>query len=249
MFKLIIILLTIISFSFCSKLNIAVIELDADGVTTGEARTITSKLRNELIKTGNFEVIERGKMNEILKEQGFQNTGCTSQECVVEMGRLIGVNKIIAGDIGKVGKLHIINLRIINVATGKVEKAVEEITRNGLEEVYLDGIKRAVAKLPRIKGYSSKKKRYAKIENEPNFNNEIFKTLEKVTNEPILYTVKVWVTMSALRDDPSFDSNYLKMLDHGYRLTVISEHPRFLEVNYKGYKCWINKVDVQKIKI
>ncbi|NIV04449.1 hypothetical protein GWN26_14740 [Candidatus Saccharibacteria bacterium] len=38
---------------------------------------------DELFNTGKFRVLERAKMKEILKEQGFQQTGCVSTAWVV----------------------------------------------------------------------------------------------------------------------------------------------------------------------
>ena len=82
----------------------AVSPLDAIGITKDEAKVLTSALRSELISTANFKVLERDKMNEILTEQGFQQTGvCNETSCLVEMGQLLGVTQMIAGSIGKVG--------------------------------------------------------------------------------------------------------------------------------------------------
>ena len=39
----------------------------------------------------NIKVIEREMMEEIIKEQGFQQSGCSTDECMVEVGKLIGV--------------------------------------------------------------------------------------------------------------------------------------------------------------
>ncbi len=42
-------------------------------------------------------------MQQILLEQDFQLTGYTSDECVVEIGQLLGAHFMLAGSIGKVG--------------------------------------------------------------------------------------------------------------------------------------------------
>jgi len=34
-------------------------------------------------------------MEQILVEQGFQQSGCTTNECMVEVGKLIGVENIV----------------------------------------------------------------------------------------------------------------------------------------------------------
>ena len=94
-----------------SKLQIAVIDLsNTGGLSQQESVTLTNRLRSMLVQTNTFIVLERGKMEGILQEQGFQQTGCTSTECVVEMGKLLNVQKIISGSIGKVGKIYTIDI-------------------------------------------------------------------------------------------------------------------------------------------
>ena len=115
------ILILITSLSFAQK-PIAVIDFEANGITEGEARALTDRLRNELFRFKNYQVMERSFMEEILKEQGFQLSGCTSDECVVEVGRLIGVEQMVGGSISKVGNVFSVSARIVSVETGKILK-------------------------------------------------------------------------------------------------------------------------------
>ena len=62
------------------KTNIAVIDLDPTSISNNESQFLSDRLRTELFETGKFQVVEREKMNAILDEQGFQQTGCTSVE-------------------------------------------------------------------------------------------------------------------------------------------------------------------------
>ncbi|MBU0713276.1 PEGA domain-containing protein [bacterium] len=104
-----------------AQVPIAVIDLEGKGILTTEASTLSDRLRDELFKTGKFQVMERGLMDQILKEQKFQLSGCTSNECLVEIGQLISVRQIIGGSIGKVGNVYSISARIIDVETGKIK--------------------------------------------------------------------------------------------------------------------------------
>jgi len=72
------------------KMSIAVLELDAVGLSKQEAQVLTDRLRTELFKTNQFKVLERDKMTEILDEQGFQLSGCTTNDCVVDWGLATG---------------------------------------------------------------------------------------------------------------------------------------------------------------
>ncbi|MDP8288062.1 MAG: CsgG/HfaB family protein, partial [Candidatus Electryonea clarkiae] len=82
-----------------------------------------------------FRVIERNNMEDILTEQGFQFSGCTSDECAVEVGQLLGVQQMIAGSISKLGELHTVSLRLIDVETGEVLDMQSARCRCSIEEV------------------------------------------------------------------------------------------------------------------
>ena len=105
----------------------AVIDLEGRGISTIEAQTLTDRMRSELVKTGAVTVVERGQMQQILGEQDFQLTGCTSDECAVEIGQMLGVTKMVAGSIGKIGATYTVDLRNIDVATGAI---LTTMTRN-----------------------------------------------------------------------------------------------------------------------
>jgi len=100
--------------------TIAVMPLDANGISETEAAVLTDRLRSELFQTGEFEVIEREKMQAILEEQNFQLTGCSSNECMVEVGQLIGVRQMVGGSVSQFGRLFSISIRLIDVETGKI---------------------------------------------------------------------------------------------------------------------------------
>jgi curli biogenesis system outer membrane secretion channel CsgG len=71
--------------------------------------------------------MERNDMASVLKEQGFQQTGtCDEASCLVEVGQLLGVERMVAGSVGKIATMHTISLRMINVATGEIMFTVNE---------------------------------------------------------------------------------------------------------------------------
>lgn len=121
------------------KRSIAVLEFQSSGgLSPSEIKTLTNRFRGILVSTQVFDVIEREKMDEILKEQDFiLSDNCNSSQCAVEVGQLLGVEAMIAGDIGKVGNLYTIELRIINVETGRIENS-QSITHSGDAEGLLN---------------------------------------------------------------------------------------------------------------
>ena len=101
-------------------LNIAVSELEPQNVSAGDAAVIADLLRAELVKNGTFNVVEKANMQKILAEQAFQNTGCTSQDCAVKLGKVLNVQRIVVGSFGKLIGTYFVNIRVVNVETGKV---------------------------------------------------------------------------------------------------------------------------------
>lgn len=125
------------------KVSIAVIEFNSGGgLTPLEINTLTNRFRGMLVQTDAYNVIEREQMNAILKEQDFTLTdNCNSAECAVQVGQLLGVEEMIAGDIGKVGKTYTIDLRKIDISTGKIVKTQSENFKgeiDGMLEVMTD---------------------------------------------------------------------------------------------------------------
>ncbi len=122
---------------------IAVLEFSGKNVSEVEASALTDRLRSEMFRTGKFKVIEREMMDEILSEQGLQMSGCTSDECIVEMGRLIGVDEIISGSVSRVGDVYSIAARIVSVQTAEIvqiatydhEGKIGELLKTGMAEI------------------------------------------------------------------------------------------------------------------
>ncbi len=120
-----------------AKRNFAVIGIKgSEGVSQGEADIIADRLRSELFNTGVVAMMEREQMQEIMKEQGFQQSGaCTDEACMVQMGKVLGVQDLVAGSIGKLGSMYLVNLRTVDVATAKVERVVSVDVNGGIEDV------------------------------------------------------------------------------------------------------------------
>lgn len=92
-----------------------------------EVVALTNKFRVSLEETKKFTLLERSDMEAILKEQDFSLSDvCNTAECAVQVGQLLAAEKIITGDLGKVGQSYTVTVRIIDVSTGKVEQTASE---------------------------------------------------------------------------------------------------------------------------
>jgi len=101
--------------------NVAVANFEAAApLSESEASFITDFFRTALLNAGVFNLVERSRMDVILSEQGFQQTGCTTQECAVQMGKILNVQYMIMGRCGKLQSRFITTVNIIKVETGEV---------------------------------------------------------------------------------------------------------------------------------
>lgn len=126
---------------------IAVFDLETKGkVDKDVSYPLSESIRQELVKSGKYEVIDRGNMNKILGEQKFQLSGCVAGQCIVEVGQLLGVGKIIVGSISLLGQTYYSSLSVINVETGKIEEVSEDDCKCAVDDL-IKSSKRLVKKL------------------------------------------------------------------------------------------------------
>ena len=127
--------------------TMAVLSFDAKCVSEIETNTLNDRLNEEIYKTGIFILIERNQIESIIVEQGFQQSGCTTSECAVEVGGLLGAQKIITGSVGKIGTLFTINLKIIDINTATIEKNITYDYQGSIEDFVIVGINQAANNL------------------------------------------------------------------------------------------------------
>ncbi|MCH7939865.1 MAG: hypothetical protein IID13_08980 [Candidatus Marinimicrobia bacterium] len=123
-----------------AQTNVAIIPLDAKGVSDIEASVLTDRLAFELFKTGLFTVLERGKMEEILAEQDFQLTGCVTEECLVEVGQLLGVEQMMAGSVSKIGNTYSVILRLIDAQSGAIVQVAGYDHQGSIDQLLSQGM-------------------------------------------------------------------------------------------------------------
>ncbi len=116
---------------------VAVSDFSAAGIQPSEAQLMTSRFQSALGRTGTFTVLERSQIQNILNEQGFQQTGaCDSESCRIRMGQLLGVDYLVAGEIGKIGQKFVVTIRLLDVGTGAQLFSVDGEHDGTIEETF-----------------------------------------------------------------------------------------------------------------
>lgn len=144
----ILLLALILTSAVLASTNAAVIPFaPGAGLDSAEANIIAERFQAELLNTGKYNVLDRQQMDAILREQGFQQSGaCTGTECTVQIGQLLGVDKIFTGSVSKIGSLYTLNVRRIDVSTGRVESQHAIDSDGGIEETLTKSCKEMATK-------------------------------------------------------------------------------------------------------
>jgi len=102
------------------KPTLAVMPLAGANISPQDLKIYSDRLEQELFITKKYTLVEREMMNTVLEEQGFQQSGCTTDECAVQIGQLLGVQQLISGSIGKIGDIYSISIKIIDIETAEI---------------------------------------------------------------------------------------------------------------------------------
>ena len=118
--------------SALSQPTVAVLDFDANGIPEYEVETLVERLRSELPNTGAVRLVDRKMLENILKEQGLQQSGCTTDECAAQIGELLGAQFMISGSIGKLENTFTVDMKMVSVSTGAAERAKSDNFEGGL---------------------------------------------------------------------------------------------------------------------
>ena len=125
---------------------IAVFEFENNGLEPREVRQLSTRLESEMVKLGDFKVVERSKIDDILKEQKLQISG-NVEEALVDVGKLLGANQIILGSIGKIGEVYTLSAKLVDVESGELLTSSDFDAKKGLSEFLGDGLENVALEL------------------------------------------------------------------------------------------------------
>ncbi|MDP7387029.1 MAG: CsgG/HfaB family protein, partial [Nitrospinota bacterium] len=81
--------------------RVAVLTFKSIGTTKEMGEAVAEILRTELVDVGGFELVERGQIQALLKEQKLQLQDVIDEQTAVKIGRLSGAKLVVIGSIVK----------------------------------------------------------------------------------------------------------------------------------------------------
>lgn len=104
-----------------TKPSIAVLNIDSKGVIN-TSEEMGYLVRLELEKTEVYSVMDKYEVSEVVKANNIDLNTCYSKSCLVNAGKLLKVEKMLSGSVERFEEKVIVSLRIIDVASGNIEK-------------------------------------------------------------------------------------------------------------------------------
>ncbi len=104
---------------------IAVMELGSSGVPGAHIVVLSERLRTELHLGGEFDIVPSARIYEVLLAQEPRLKECSSPSCAVEVGSVIGVKRIVVGNVSLNDSGYAIKANLVDVATGTIVKHAE----------------------------------------------------------------------------------------------------------------------------
>ncbi len=103
------------------KPSIAVVDFDSRAHQMNQQQVI-QYLINELIRIGQYEVMDKYDIEYLAKRDTLKLNGCFSKICLQDIGKRLKVDKMITGSISELGNNIAVTFRLLDVNKGVFEK-------------------------------------------------------------------------------------------------------------------------------
>ncbi len=110
-------------FAQSNKPLLAVADIDINEIMpNGLNYSYPDLVMMEMLKIQQYELLDRYDMNYLAKKEKIEIAGCFSRICLVDIGKALQVQKVLTGSILTVGDNLVITFRLLDVASGNIEK-------------------------------------------------------------------------------------------------------------------------------
>lgn len=119
------------------------------GEGPAHAARIEQEITQALKSSGSLHVMTPSRRNELMAEPGAPDRGCVTNECLSQAARLLKVDWLIIGDVGKTGANYMLNLLLIEASTGHaVGVFSKETPASALSRTVAEGAAKLVSQIP-----------------------------------------------------------------------------------------------------
>ncbi|MCM2333918.1 MAG: hypothetical protein NDI82_08205 [Anaeromyxobacteraceae bacterium] len=119
-----------------------------EGIPATTAAAITEALSGEVRRRAGAEVVTQREIAAVLTlERQKAMLGCTTDSCMAELGGALGCDRLVSGDLAKLGESFLLHLRLVETARARVVAQSDRRLRGGTIDDVLDALPGMVAEL------------------------------------------------------------------------------------------------------
>ncbi len=102
------------------KASLAILSIDTKGVAI-DRTTLRNMVQLEVEKANLYSVLDRYDIEDLMATKGETYSNCFGKSCLVRVGKSLGVDKMLTGNIEKMGNKIVITFRVIDVKSELIE--------------------------------------------------------------------------------------------------------------------------------
>lgn len=139
----------LLALALAAPSRIAVLPLAApDGIPERTAAALSEAVTAETRRASGADVITQREIQSVLTlEKQKEMLGCTSESCMAELGGALGADRLVTGDVSKVGESLLVHLRLVDVTKVRVTAQSDRRLKGGTLDDLLDVLPAMVREL------------------------------------------------------------------------------------------------------
>ena len=119
--------------------QVAILEFDAYGISAEKAAVFSQHFETEIFRTGEYELIERQKIESVINEYKIQLSGLTATEKAVQLGMLVNAEYVVTGSVNSVDGIYSATAKMISVETGGIHSVANIYDQSSFNNLLMKG--------------------------------------------------------------------------------------------------------------
>lgn len=137
------------------RVRLAVLDLSAVNVPEFYAATVRDRIEVSLYKSDKIDLLERNKVQLVLKEHNLMAGACRDESCAIQIGKFLSATHVIVGSVTHLDG-YTVTIRVVDVTRGKIVYADSENV-SSKEEIAKASVKLSGRILERVEHISIEK--------------------------------------------------------------------------------------------
>ena len=167
--------------SLKAQLVVSILDFKGEEVSKNILRASYKKLEAKLFETRRFTITAKDLRDDILKEAEYQYSGPCADECLVELGRQLGADYLVSGEIIDLIDSYQVNISITSMEKGTLFDAVEMITEHSTKDI-LNGIEELALEMTRRIASATTSQQTMQQPGETNFIQQTYGNIDIITD-------------------------------------------------------------------